>query len=151
MEELDLHHKQLLKAYHRLNYMTKKFISLSHRDNRKPLPEGEEDELIMARDALIKRFEFCYDLTWKFLKRVLKEKYSIDASSPRSVFQECYQQQLTTRDETQILLEMIDTRNETTHAYNESIMDEISQRIIRYYDPLISIINKLAQILSNKL
>jgi nucleotidyltransferase substrate binding protein (TIGR01987 family) len=122
--------------------MKQKFVELSQ--SKKKLREGEEDDLITHRDALIKRFEFCYDLTWKFCKLILKEKYSIDVTSPRKVFQECYQQGIFNEEETKKLLEMIEARNETSHIYDESKADAISQKIVVYYDFLIGIIKKLA-------
>ena len=143
MEGLSARYTQLLRAYSRLDYMTKTFIQLSEQVKKSAISTGVENEFIVHRDALIQRFEFCYDLTWKFFKLVLKEKHSIDVTSPRKVFQECYQQGILTRDETALLTEMIDARNETSHVYDEAVADAISLKIVDYYGILAVIVEKI--------
>jgi nucleotidyltransferase substrate binding protein (TIGR01987 family) len=132
MEQLALRYEQLIKAYGRLSYMTHKFVKLSQQAKNRTVVGEEEDELIAHRDALIQRFEFCYDLTWKYLRQLLKEKHGIEANSPRKVFQECYAQKILTNDETVQLLEMIDARNETSHVYDENMAERVSQKIVHY-------------------
>lgn len=68
MDELEKRYRQLLDGYQRLFYMVTTFKKLS--ENKHKYIE-QENELITHRDALIQRFEFCYDLTWKFLNKVL--------------------------------------------------------------------------------
>lgn len=143
MATIAARYAQLMQAYSRLDYMTKKFVQLSQLYHGKSIPLMEENELIAHRDAVIKRFEFCYDLTWKFFKSVLRERYSIDVPSPRKVFQESYQQGLLTRDEAEQLLEMVDARNETTHVYDEAVADAISQKIVGYYAFLAGLLEKI--------
>lgn len=144
MEELKLRYKQLLQAYNRLEYMAVKFIEVAEKHIRHDTwPEGEENEFVLHRDAIIQRFEFCYDLTWKFLKLVLKKKYYIETASPRSVFQECYHQGILTRDEVDELFDMIGARNETTHAYDEKMANIIAKRILVYRQELANLAKKL--------
>ncbi|MGC2310281.1 MAG: HI0074 family nucleotidyltransferase substrate-binding subunit [Candidatus Babeliaceae bacterium] len=143
MDRLKSHYEQLLKAYSRLKYMTQKFVELKKEQKTKSVSTEEENEFIVHRDALIQRFEFCYDLTWKFLKQLLKENYALDIASPRKVFQECFQQKLLTAQESMNLIEMIDARNQTSHIYNESTIDAISEKIINYYQFLAEIATKI--------
>jgi nucleotidyltransferase substrate binding protein (TIGR01987 family) len=144
MESLNLLYQALLKAYSRLNYMANKFIKACDKfDNEPFVSSEEEDELIGYRDALIKRFEFSYDLTWKFIKRYLKEKYSIELVSPRKIFQELLTQNLATPAEVTKLLQMVEARNYTSHTYDESIAQEISFKIIDYAQLMSEIIHKL--------
>lgn len=142
MEEINLRYKQLLQAYSRLAYITTKFTQLANKENQETLLTNEENELFVYRDAVIQRFEFCYDLTWKFFKLILKEKFSIEATSPRKVFQECYQQNILTHQETESLLEMIDARNQATHVYDEAAADAISKKIVLYYIILADLVKK---------
>lgn len=144
MDELTKRHTQLLQAYKRLEYMTKKFVALSQEISNTYTFSTEENELITHRDSLIKRFEFCYDLTWKFLKVLLKTHYSIDVTSPRKVFQECAQQGLLSPEEAEQLTSMIDDRNETAHVYDEEIADAISKRIVHYYTFLAALVAKIS-------
>ncbi|HEV2917356.1 MAG TPA: HI0074 family nucleotidyltransferase substrate-binding subunit [Candidatus Babeliales bacterium] len=147
MEELTLRYQQLTNAYKRLGYMVKKFTQLTNQLVKKQ-DIDEEDEVIAYRDALIQRFEFCYDLTWKFLKVLLKVHYSIDVVSPRKVIQECYSNEILTDNETSLLLEMIDMRNETSHVYDESKADAVSKRIVHKYQELVNISKKIEQVYS---
>jgi len=134
MEELKLRYQQLVRAYKRLAYMRNTFVSLSQDSACQKVSDEAENELIVHRDALIKRFEFCYDLTWKYLKLLLKKKHSIDVASPRSVFQECYRQSLLTREQSEAMIDMIDARNQTAHVYDEQMADIVSQSIVVYYE-----------------
>lgn len=141
MEELGIRHKQLLQAYKRLSYMVKTFKELSQNKNL-AFPD-QENEYIVHRDALIKRFEFCYDLTWKFFKLLLKLNYSIDVTSPRKVFQECYQQGIITLQQIEYLLAIIEIRNQTTHVYDEEMAQVMSSQIVESYSFLRSIIDSI--------
>lgn len=44
----------------------------------------------LERDGAIQRFEYCFDLAWKTLKRYLEKRGLIDLNSPRSVFMAAY-------------------------------------------------------------
>lgn len=132
MESLELRYISLLKAYKRLAYMSKKFLT-AYESKDYDLNENEEEkEFIGYRDALIKRFEFSYDLTWKFLKQYLVERYSVEVNSPKKVFQECFQQNLITEEEVREFLKMVEARNYTSHVYDEDLIDEISIKILSY-------------------
>lgn len=141
MDEIKVRLAQLLKAYDRLKYMRTKYIELSSSSHMYNT-QDTENELIAHRDSLIKRFEFCYDLTWKFLKLLLKKQYSIDVNSPRKVFHESYAQGLLTTEESASLLEMIDSCNEASHIYDENLAQSISQKIIHYYNTLAKLAEK---------
>lgn len=134
MERLELRRQTLIKALSRFDYMQKKFlIAFENRNQLKPkIGPNEEEDYLGYRDALIQRFEFSYDLTWKFLKIYLLSKYTITAESPRKVFQECFQQGLINENEVKELLKMIEARNYTTHTYDEDLIQELSYKIINY-------------------
>jgi len=131
------YHKLILLGS-KLNYTKKAFLNLSNTNNSLE----KENKLITYTDALIKQFELLYDLTWKYFKQLLKERFSIEANSPRKVFQDCFQQKLLTNEETNQLIEMIDSRNQTTHVYDETVADDISKKILVYYNTLDKIIKK---------
>jgi nucleotidyltransferase substrate binding protein (TIGR01987 family) len=153
METLTLRYEVALKAYGRLRYMVKKFIK-SYEEYKDAFQQfnnsdlEEEHDFILHRDALIKRFEFCYELTWKLLKNYLQEKYSINVASPKKTFQACFEQKLITEHEAEEFLRMIDARNYSSHAYDEDQMQEISMRIVDY-SALMEIVMK--KIFSNTL
>ncbi len=144
MEELKFRYQQLKKAYKRLNYMLGQYkqafkeVNVAH-------TEDTENEYMTYRDALITRFSFCYDLTWKFLKLVLKVHHSIEANSPRKVFNDCYAQGIINDNEVRALINMIDARNETAHVYDELRADMVGKKIGSYVDLFDGIAAKCAQ------
>lgn len=138
MEELSRQSAQLKQAYSRLSFMVRTFVDLCA---HAPKTENGEGELITHRDALIQRFSFCYDLTWKFFKRVLRQ-HGIEANSPRTVFNECFKQRLITKDEMEMFLVLIDARNQTAHVYDESVADKVSRQIVTVYPQLQQIIDR---------
>ncbi|PIS29169.1 nucleotidyltransferase [Candidatus Saganbacteria bacterium CG08_land_8_20_14_0_20_45_16] len=90
----------------------------------KRLKEAIADETTseLKRDAVIKRFEFTYELLWKMLKRIAtKEK--LEAFSPKSSFQAAFQLGLIENEG--LFIDIIDARNKTSHVYSEMTADEI--------------------------
>lgn len=80
-------------------------------------------------DAAIKRFEFCIELYWKALKKILLQE-GVDTTTPKDVFAKSYQFHLI--DDEKAWIDMIDDRNNTSHAYDQEIADEIFQDIKKY-------------------
>jgi nucleotidyltransferase substrate binding protein (TIGR01987 family) len=48
----------------------------------------------LERDGAIQRFEYCFDLSWKTLKRFLEKSGMVDLNSPRSVFSAAYSEKV---------------------------------------------------------
>lgn len=135
MEGLTLRKNKLLKALTRFDYMKKKFLyTYENREKLIPTQPDEEEPYIGYRDALIQRFEFSYDLIWKFLKLYLELKYKVSADSPRRVFQESLQQGIISLEENQTFLKMIEARNYTTHIYDEELIQDLARDIITYLE-----------------
>lgn len=141
MESIELHYQAFMKAYNRLDYMSKKFLESYNKADKQN--SDEEPEFVGYRDALIKRFEICYDLTWKLIKRYLNQRYQLDLSSPRKIFQELLIQGLASPEETSELLKMIEARNYTSHTYSELMAEEISLKVVDYAHLIIKIIHRL--------
>lgn len=85
-------------------------------------------------DGTIQRFEFCYELAWKTLKRILAEK-GIEVGNPLDTFKKAYAQGWI--DQEHIWVEMKDDRNLTVHTYKEELAIKIYARIKdNYYSQL---------------
>jgi nucleotidyltransferase substrate binding protein (TIGR01987 family) len=74
------------------------------------------------RDSAIQRFEFTFELAWKTMKAYLEEK-GINEYSPRDVIRSSFQVGLIENDPK--WLEMIITRNLTSHMYNEAMAEKV--------------------------
>jgi nucleotidyltransferase substrate binding protein (TIGR01987 family) len=77
----------------------------------------DQDEESIYRDSAIQRFEFCFDLSWKLMKEILREIHGIECASPKGCLQEAFAQKIIT-DEA-LWLQMVEMRNLASHTYNE--------------------------------
>jgi nucleotidyltransferase substrate binding protein (TIGR01987 family) len=96
-----------------------------------------------TRDASIQRFEYTFELTWKVAKKALEET-GIISLSPRSVIRDLGQQVWI--QDIELWMHFLDSRNQTSHAYNEKIADqvyEVAKQFILEVKPLLSVLNQL--------
>lgn len=87
---------------------------------------------VIVRDATIQRFEYSFEIFWKFVKEYLRVKEGLICNSPKSCFREAFNAKLFTEEETVTALEMTDDRNLTSHTYHEEVAEEIYRRIKGY-------------------
>jgi len=110
------------------------FKSLERGYQRSSLTPHDEE----LRDACIQRFEYCFELSWKIITKVLQEitqDYSFIASlSKKNLFREAGRKGLI-HDVEQwfIYLEM---RNLTSHTYNEDIAKKVYSEISSFIKSL---------------
>ncbi len=93
------------------------------------LRDAEADDIVI--DAIIKRFEFTYELSWKLMKIYLEYNGNLDGTSPRRAIQEAFKIGLIKDGDS--WLEMLEDRNRTTHTYDESTADDICRHIKNNY------------------
>ena len=104
---------QLKKAFERLQEIMK---------------EKEND---IIRDSAIHRFEFTFELAWKSLKAYLEEKKGArELYFPKDTFRSAFQAGIIDNDP--LWLEMVDTRNETSHIYNEAMAEKVYKKLPAY-------------------
>lgn len=72
----------------------------------------------LEKAGAIQAFEFCYELAWKLMKRILSHQGS-ETASPRETFRSAAQNKLI--DDPEIWFEFINKRNLTVHIYNHDI------------------------------
>lgn len=82
-------------------------------------------------DAMIQRFEFCTELSWKLLKKYLEQEKLGEFYSPKSVIKESFKQKLL--DGGEIWLDILDDRNLTSHTYDEVTANRIRDNIMNKY------------------
>lgn len=83
------------------------------------------------RQALIQSFEYNYELAWNVMKDYIKYQGKSDIGGPRDAIREALTMQLI--DDGKVWMEMIASRNKTSHTYNESVANQIFQKIIKDY------------------
>lgn len=113
-----------------MEILRKKMISLSEALGRfSDVLETPLDSHDFILDAAIHRFQFCYDLTWKSLQRLLAIK-GVRTHSPHSTFTEALREVLIS--ERIVWERIVKDRNSTTHEYDEFNAREVYSRLKTY-------------------
>ena len=100
---------------------------------RDRLYEGvKEAKNSLDKDGVIQRFEFTVELLWKALRAILLYN-GIECYSPRNCIKEAFKANLINDDE--IILDMIEDRNISSHVYDEEKSEKLFIRIKEIYLP----------------
>jgi nucleotidyltransferase substrate binding protein (TIGR01987 family) len=92
------------------------------------------------RDAAIQRFEFCFELAWKFIQERARDE-GLDCQSPRGCLRVAFKT-LWIEDE-QCWLAMLEDRNRTSHTYDEALAKAVFRRLPNYLPLLERLLAKL--------
>lgn len=92
----------------------------------------EERELTdLEKQGMIQAFEFTHELAWNTLKDFLLSRGSFEIYGSRDATRAAFQANLIAEGE--IWMEMIQSRNMTTHTYNEDTANEIIETVQHSY------------------
>jgi len=99
---------------------------------------GEQELNEMEEQGLIKAFEYTYELSWKTLQDFLKEKGYEDIIGQKPVIQQSFQNGYISDGKG--WMRMHESRNLTSHTYDEETAAEIIKEIqTEYFDLLKSL------------
>ena len=131
MRSVEFKYMNLRKAYFRLKEVSDMY-------------DGKND---IIRDSLIHRFEYTYELTHKTLNEFMKYLgVTLENSFPRTIYKKAYVNNLISDDS--VWINLLEDRNCTSHIYNESLADEIANRIVdKYVDAIGELVNNLEKLL----
>jgi nucleotidyltransferase substrate binding protein (TIGR01987 family) len=87
------------------------------------------DELI--KEGLIQRFEYTHELAWNVMKDYALFQGNSTIGGSRDATREAYKLQII--ENADVWMDMIQSRNKTSHTYNVEIANEIFGKIIREY------------------
>ncbi|WP_341790238.1 HI0074 family nucleotidyltransferase substrate-binding subunit [Rickettsia endosymbiont of Polydrusus tereticollis] len=90
----------------------------------------------------IQAFEFCYELSWKMMKRFLEAR-GVEASSPKTIFRSAVLEKFI--EDPEIWFEFQKKRNLTSHIYEQKVADEIIEIFDLFSKELKKLINKLQE------
>lgn len=95
----------------------------------------------LERDGAIQRFEYCFDLSWKTLKRFLEKLGLMNLNSPRSVFAAAFAENIIADEVTwsNIMLK----RNASVHTYNQALAENLFALLPEYYEAMQSLLLKM--------
>jgi len=83
----------------------------------------------VVRDSGIKRFELCFELSWKVIQSFLRDR-GLDCRSPRDCFREAFSYGFLTEEA--VWLQMVHDRNLSVHTYNEELANQLYARLLGY-------------------
>jgi len=99
--------------------------------------------------ALIKAFEFTFELAWNVIKDYYQYQGIAEIQGSRDAFRTAFKQGLIEDGET--WMNMIESRIQTTHVYNESVASDIAEDIINnYYDQFKELEHQLEKLEQDK-
>ena len=95
---------------------------------------GREDITELEKEGVIQRFEFTHELAWNVIKDYAEYQGNNSISGSRDASREGFKMNLITNGEG--WMDMIISRNKTSHTYNEDTMHEIYDKTVSSYYPL---------------
>src|SRR3989338_2509420 len=120
-KDLDIRWQQRLHHYKKALSRLRDAVLTSR---QRPLSQLEQQ-------GLIKAFEFTHELAWNVLKDYFADQGNMSITGSRDATREAFQKGLITDGAG--WMEMIKSRNLTSHTYNEDVALEISQDVARDY------------------
>lgn len=114
---------------------------------RKFIAKGELSEL--EEQGLIKSFEYTYELAWNTLKDFLEFKGQSGIYGSRDAIRKAFQ--LGIIEDGEGWMDMLKSRNKTSHTYNEETAREVNRAVLTVYYELFRRLNeKLAHLSSDE-
>lgn len=94
-----------------------------------------EDEILdeMIKEGIIQRFEYTHELAWNVMKDYAEYQGNSNIGGSRDASREAFQLKLITNGH--LWMDMITSRNKTSHTYNEETANEIYNKILKEYYP----------------
>jgi len=92
------------------------------------------------KTATVQAFEFCYELSWKLMHRVLRSR-SIEVGYARDTFRKAVHEQLI--DDPELWIRFQNARNLTSHSHNKDSLEEIVSIFESFSKEMDKLIKKL--------
>lgn len=89
----------------------------------------------------IKCFEYCYELSWKTMRKILEKMGLVNINSPRTTFTAAFNNGLITNLDTWI--HFIELRNLTVHTYDSDLAEDVFFKLPQFEQHLISFISTI--------
>jgi len=122
--------KALRKLSQAVEYIKHNFI-----DEEEPIDDSDLGYVLdeMIKEGLIQRFEYTHELAWNVMKDYATFQGNTNVGGSRDATREAFQLKLVS--DGKIWMDMIGSRNKTSHTYNEETADEIYLKIMNEYYP----------------
>lgn len=124
METQDIRWEQRLANYSTALAQLTKAVVLA---GQRPLSDLEQQGLIQA-------FEFTHELAWNVMKDYFAFQGNQSITGSRDAVRESFSKGLIADGEG--WMEMIKSRNQSSHTYNQDVAEEIVHKVVAQYHPL---------------
>lgn len=123
--------RALDKLQQSVEYIHKNFID----ENDVKVDDDEVESVLaeMVKEGLIQRFEYTHELAWKVMKDYADYQGATNISGSRDAIRVSLQMNLI--DSGEIWIDMMLSRNKTSHTYNDETANEIYFKILKEYYP----------------
>lgn len=118
--------EQRLDSYHKALARLAEIVGAS---KKRALNEFEHD-------GLVQRFEFTHELSWKLMKAYAEYQGFDGIGGSRDATRKAFEMSLIS--DGQSWMDMIKSRNETSHNYDGSMADDVVDSIINRFYPLLA-------------
>lgn len=88
----------------------------------------------LEKQGVIQAFEFTHELAWNMLKDYLQDQGNQNIKGSKDATREAFKVELIANGE--LWMAMIQSRNVSSHTYNEHIAEELVNVIVEQYFPL---------------
>lgn len=130
MSTEDIRWKQRFQNFKKAYVLLEEAVELS---NRKGLSDLEVQ-------GLIQRFEFTHELAWNVLKDYFEYQGNTGITGSRDATREAFNKGLV--DDGEGWMQMIKSRNQSSHTYNEEVAEKLKQKIVNTYCNLFRIFSE---------
>ncbi|MBN3582850.1 nucleotidyltransferase substrate binding protein [Algoriphagus aestuarii] len=122
--------KALLKLSQAVEYINQNFLQ-----EDEPIDNSDLGYVLdeMIKEGLIQRFEYTHELAWNVMKDYAIYQGNTNVGGSRDATREAFQLKLVS--DGKVWMDMIGSRNKTSHTYNEETADEIYSKILNEYYP----------------
>ena len=124
MNDQDIRWKQRFANYRKAVLQLQNAVELSH---RRALSNLEKQGVIQA-------FEFTHELAWNLLKDYLQDQGNQNIRGSKDATREAFKVELISNGEQ--WMAMVQSRNLSTHTYDEHTANELAEAIVDRYYPL---------------
>lgn len=103
---------------------------------RQQLSDGDTSDQVLdeiVREGLIQRFEYTHELAWNVMKDYAVYQGNAQVGGSRDATREAFLLKLVS--DGKVWMDMIGSRNKTSHTYNEATAEEIFSKIMDDYHP----------------
>ncbi len=99
--------------------------------------KGQEPESLseLEKEGLIQRFEYTHELAWSVMKDYLSYQGNTLIGGSRDATREAFKIDL--MEDGEMWMDMIKSRNQSAHTYNEETVEDIFQKVVADYHALL--------------